>query len=121
MDIWTLLWLYFVISSLSPVLRQRWVEATRVRLIQRLERSRRSRVITLIHRQETLNFLGIPFSCYIDFDNSEEVMRAIRLTPDDMPIDLIIHTPGGLVLVFLFRRPRLHRPRLYDWYEWVDW
>ncbi len=25
-------------------------------------------------------------------------MRAIRLTPDDMPIDLVLHTPGGLVL-----------------------
>ena len=25
-------------------------------------------------------------------------MRAVRLTPDELPIDLIIHTPGGLVL-----------------------
>ena len=28
---------------------------------------------------------------------------------------------AGLVLVFLFRNPRPHRRRLYDWYEWVDW
>jgi ClpP class serine protease len=98
MDIWTLLWIYFVISSLTPVLKQRWIEATRVRLIQKLERTRHSRVITLIHRQETLSFLGIPFSRYIDIDDSEEVLRAIRLTPEDMPIDLIVHTPGGLVL-----------------------
>jgi membrane associated rhomboid family serine protease len=28
---------------------------------------------------------------------------------------------AGLALVFLFRRPRPHRPRVYDWYEWVDW
>jgi membrane associated rhomboid family serine protease len=28
---------------------------------------------------------------------------------------------AGLVLVFLFRRPRPHRQRVYDWYEWVDW
>jgi ClpP class serine protease len=26
------------------------------------------------------------------------VLRAIRLTPDERPIDLILHTPGGLVL-----------------------
>ena len=69
-----------------------------MRLIQKLERQRHSRVITLIHRQETLAFLGIPFSRYIDIDDSEEVLRAIRLTPEDMPIDLIVHTPGGLVL-----------------------
>jgi ClpP class serine protease len=26
------------------------------------------------------------------------VLRAIRLTPDTVPIDLVVHTPGGLVL-----------------------
>jgi ClpP class serine protease len=98
MDWISLLWLFFIISSLTPVLQQRWIEAARMRLIQKLERQRRSRVITLIHRQETLAFLGIPFSRYIDIDDSEEVLRAIRLTPEDMPIDLIVHTPGGLVL-----------------------
>lgn len=35
---------------------------------------------------------------YIDINDSEEVLRAVRLTPNDMPIDIIIHTPGGLVL-----------------------
>lgn len=25
-------------------------------------------------------------------------MRAIRLTPPDMPLDMVLHTPGGLVL-----------------------
>ena len=34
----------------------------------------------------------------IDIDDAEQVLRAIRLTPDEMPIDLILHTPGGLVL-----------------------
>ena len=28
---------------------------------------------------------------------------------------------AGLALVFLFRQRRPHRPRVYDWYEWVDW
>ncbi len=30
--------------------------------------------------------------------DSEQVLRAIRMTPPEMPIDLIVHTPGGLAL-----------------------
>src|SRR5207247_9743898 len=30
-------------------------------------------------------------------DDSEAVLRAIRLTPPEQPIDIILHTPGGLV------------------------
>lgn len=71
---------------------QRW------RLIRRIERARRSRVITLIHRQELISLLGIPLTRYISIEDSEHVLQAIRLTPPDMPIDLILHTPGGLVL-----------------------
>jgi ClpP class serine protease len=67
-------------------------------LIRRLEHARGSRVITLIHRQETVSLLGLPFGRYIDIDDSEQLLRAIRMTPPDMAIDLILHTPGGLVL-----------------------
>ena len=67
-------------------------------LIRRLEHERDSRVITLIHRQETMSLLGLPFGRYIDIDDSEQLLRAIRLTPPEMPIDLLVHTPGGLVL-----------------------
>ena len=67
-------------------------------MIRSLENKRKSRVITMIHRQETLSFLGIPLSRYIDIEDSEKVLRAIRLTPDTMPIDLVLHTPGGIVL-----------------------
>lgn len=42
--------------------------------------------------------LGIPLSRFINIEDSEQVLRAIRLTPPDVPIDLILHTPGGLVL-----------------------
>lgn len=55
-------------------------------------------MITLIHRQETVSLLGIPISKYIDIDDAEVALRAIRLTPADKGIDLILHTPGGLVL-----------------------
>lgn len=66
--------------------------------IQAFERSRGSRVILLIHRQESISFLGVPVSRFISIEDSEQVLRAIRLTPPNVPIDLILHTPGGLVL-----------------------
>jgi len=74
------------------------VNSARQRILARISRERKSQVITLIHRQETIAFLGIPLSRYIDIDDSEEVLRAIRMTPHDVPIDLIMHTPGGIAL-----------------------
>ena len=35
---------------------------------------------------------------YINIDDSEDVLRAIRLTDKNTPLDLVLHTPGGLVL-----------------------
>jgi len=93
-----ILWIIILISAISPIIRQRIIEAERYRIIQSLEKKRGSRVITLIHRQEAMNFLGVPIARYINIEDSEEVLRAIRLTPPDMPIDLVLHTPGGLVL-----------------------
>jgi hypothetical protein len=37
----------------------------------------------------------IPVARYIDINDSEEILRAIHLTPAETPIDLIVHTPGG--------------------------
>ena len=93
-----LLWLFIIVSSLTPLLKQRYLEVCRHQLMRRIEKKRGSRVITMLHRQEALSFLGIPFTRYIDIEDSEQVLRAIRMTPDDMPIDFILHTPGGLVL-----------------------
>lgn len=80
-----------------PVLRRRRYRRRRA-FLRALEQSRGSRVITMIHRQETLSLLGIPFRRFIDIEDSEQILRAIRMTPADMPIDLVLHTPGGLVL-----------------------
>jgi hypothetical protein len=55
-------------------------------------------VITLIHRQETFSFLGLPLVRHIDIDDDESVLHAIRDTPRGRPIEIILHTPGGLVL-----------------------
>jgi ClpP class serine protease len=92
------LWLFLMITAVQPIIRQKLLEASRLRLLRRLERTRRSRVIALVHRQETMSFLGFPLMRYIDVNDSEAVLRAIKLTDEECPIDLIIHTPGGLVL-----------------------
>lgn len=101
MDLWGLFWIFLILISLQPVLRQRMLEATRSRVLVRLEKQRGSRVICLVHRQETMSILGFPLVRYIDVHDSEEVIRAIELTDDHTPIDLILHTPGGLVLASL--------------------
>jgi len=93
-----LFWLLLIISAMQPWIQQKMLTEMRLRIMQRLERKRKSRVIALIHRQETMSFLGFPIMRFINIDDSEEVLRAIRMTPPDMPIDFIIHTPGGLVL-----------------------
>ena len=91
-------WVIFILMALLPMLKQQRLEVFRIKLIRQIEKSRQSRLITLIHRQESISFLGIPLSRYINIEDSEQVLRAIRLTPEDMPIDLLLHTPGGLVL-----------------------
>jgi len=97
-NVWNLFWVFIVIVSLLPMIQKRLMEGRRLALLRKLEVKRGSRVITLIHRQETMKLLGFPLLRYIDINDSEDVLRAIRLTPEDMPIDLIVHTPGGLVL-----------------------
>ncbi|MBX6312209.1 MAG: ATP-dependent Clp protease proteolytic subunit [Isosphaeraceae bacterium] len=96
-----ILWIFFIISMLQPVIKQRFLEASRQRLIGKIERKRGSRVILLVHREETMSLLGFPIFRYIDINDSEQVLRAIHMTDPEMPLDLILHTPGGLVLAAL--------------------
>lgn len=94
-------WVFLMFSMLQPWLRQKMLDSSRNRLMHKIERQRNSRVILLVHRQETMSFLGFPIFRYIDVDDAEEVMRAIHMTDKDVPIDLVLHTPGGLVLASL--------------------
>ncbi len=55
-------------------------------------------MILLVYRQETMGLLGFPVLRYIDIHDSEEVLHAIQMTDSHVPIDLVLHTPGGLVL-----------------------
>lgn len=101
MTIFDLFWLFFIFAALEPMFRQRMLEGARRRLIARIEASRNSRVILLVHRQESLSLLGFPVVRFIDINDSEEVIRAIRLTDPNVPLDIVLHTPGGLVLASL--------------------
>jgi ClpP class serine protease len=96
-----LLWLFVLAAALQPALRRRLLEAARRRLRERMELARATRVILLVHRQETMSLLGFPLMRFIDIQDSEEVIRAIRDTPADVAIDLVLHTPGGLALASL--------------------
>ncbi|MEM2922652.1 MAG: hypothetical protein QXF26_10110, partial [Candidatus Bathyarchaeia archaeon] len=94
-NFWILL---FVFLFLAPQWQKMRLNMARKEILKKIRDKRKSTVITLIHRQETIAFLGIPLSRYIDIDDSEEVLRAIREAPPETPIDLIIHTPGGIAL-----------------------
>ena len=97
-DMFNILWLLILIFSLMPIWKQRKIRLARLRKIREIELKRKTRLIALIHRQELISLLGLPLTRYINIEDSEQILRAIRLTPDDMPIDIILHTPGGLVL-----------------------
>jgi ClpP class serine protease len=90
--------LLLLVAFVLPAVMRRRVRMRRRRLMRAIEQARGSRLITMIHRQERMRLLGLPFGRFIDVDDAEQVLRAIRLTPPDMPIDLLLHTPGGLVL-----------------------
>jgi ClpP class serine protease len=98
MDPISLLWLFFILASLQPAFTRQLLFAQRRRALAVISRKRKATVITLIHRQETLNLLGFPIVRYIDIDDAESVLRAIADTPDDHPIEIILHTPGGMVI-----------------------
>jgi ClpP class serine protease len=92
-------WVIFLFFSLIyPRIQQRTIQNARANSLRSLGGKRGTSVVTLIHRQETLSLFGLPLARYIDIDDSEELLRIIRLTPDEQPIDLIVHTPGGIAL-----------------------
>jgi len=93
-----LFWIFIFFALITPWLKQQELINARLSLIRQIEKKRKSRVIAMIHRQETMSLLGMPIIKYINIEDSEAILRAIRMTPPDMPIDIILHTPGGLVL-----------------------
>jgi ClpP class serine protease len=97
-DFTTLLWIAFALIALQPLLMGRWAAVRRMQAIRAIESAHNSRVITMIHRQEKRSLFGFSVSRHIDLEDAQTIIAAIKETPRDMPIDLIVHTPGGLVL-----------------------
>ena len=93
-----LFWIFIVIALVLPIVQRKLLDSRRLGAMRAIEKRRKSRVIAMVHRQETMSLLGFPIMRYIDINDAEEVMRAVRLTDDDVPIDVIVHTPGGLIL-----------------------
>jgi len=104
-----LFWLFFMLVMMQPVISRRLLDAARKRLLARIEKKRKSRVILLAHRQETMALLGFPLVKYIDVHDSEEILRAIHMTDPEVPVDLVLHTPGGLVLAALQIARAIHK------------
>jgi ClpP class serine protease len=98
MDPLSLLWLFFILASLQPGLARQMLVVQRRRALNDISKQRGATVITLIHRQETMSLLGFPLVRFIDIDDAESVLRAIRETPSGRPIEIILHTPGGMVI-----------------------
>ena len=94
----TLFWIALALIALLQLYEPARTASARADLLDRLQQERKSRVIAMIHRQDTVSVFGVSLSSSIGIEDSEAVLRAIRLTPPDQPIDLVLHTPGGLVL-----------------------
>src|SRR6267142_3078869 len=94
----TLFWLVLVAVVLWQLAAAPALERSRAAALGRIEAERHSRVIALIDREESASFLGVPVMQSISIDDSEAVLRAIRFTPPEQPIDIVLHTPGGTVL-----------------------
>jgi len=94
----SLIWIFFIIMALQPLLMGRWYALRRAQAIRAIEKSHGTRVITMIHRQEKRSLFGFAISRMIDLEDAQTLIAAIKETPEDMPIDFVIHTPGGLVL-----------------------
>ena len=74
-NIWFIL---FIFLFLVPMVQRNYLQMARKSVLAKLGKTRGTQVITLIHRQETISFLGIPLARYIDIEDSEKVLRAIR-------------------------------------------
>jgi ClpP class serine protease len=96
-----LLLLVLLALVLQPLLHRRLLTGRRDRLRHQIEAERGSRVILLVHREERMSLFGVPLLRYIDMEDAEAVIRAVHQTDPKTPIDLILHTPGGLVLASL--------------------
>ncbi|MCE9522265.1 MAG: ATP-dependent Clp protease proteolytic subunit [Alphaproteobacteria bacterium] len=67
-------------------------------MLARVQARRKSRVIAIVHREEPTP--GVPYSTrgFIRQDDAEQVLAAIRATNPSQPLDIILHTPGVIIM-----------------------
>lgn len=97
-DLSNLLWLVLIAVAMQPLITARWYTVKRLQAIKAIEAAHGSRVITMIHRQESRSLFGFNVNRHIDLEDAQTIIAAIKETPPERPIDLVLHTPGGLVL-----------------------
>jgi ClpP class serine protease len=97
-DFSSLIWIAIIAMALQPLLMGRWFAIRREQAIRSIEKAHETRVITMIHRQERRSLFGFSVARHIDLEDAQTIIAAIKETPASVPIDLILHTPGGLVL-----------------------
>ena len=98
LDFSSLLWILLAVMALQPILMGRWYGYQRAQAIRAIEKAHGARVITMIHRQEKRSLFGFSVARHIDLEDAQTIIAAIKETPPEVPIDLVLHTPGGLVL-----------------------
>lgn len=92
--VWIILLLWFLILQIRP----RLVRQQRDYLIRQLEKKRGTKVISLVYPSQNPSLFNFIYSRYIDLSDAQKIIKTIRHIPPDKPIDLILHTTGGLVL-----------------------
>jgi ClpP class serine protease len=97
-DFTTLFWVLLILLAFQPLFFSRWYAFQRAQAIRTIEKAHGTHVITMIHRQERASLFGMSVTRQIDLEDAQTIIAAIKETPAATPIDLILHTPGGLVL-----------------------
>ena len=67
-DLLNIVIILFLIQAFIPVIQRMRLNMARRRAIRAIERMRGSRLITMIHRQESVSLLGIPVARWLDTD-----------------------------------------------------
>jgi ClpP class serine protease len=93
------LYILGVVADIRARFRKRERDAReRKERLARVQARRKARVIAIIHREEMLPGFPVPLRGFIRQDDAEDVLAAIRATNPNRPLDIILHTPGGVVL-----------------------
>src|SRR3989449_3048268 len=82
LKLWRLLKTFGWLILLVLIAQQVWwapfrADAARARVIERFQQERKSRVIAMIHRQDTQSLFGVPVSQSITIDDSRSEERRV--------------------------------------------